>query len=87
MAVHQTQLGSSSDKKLKRSGIAGIVIGALALLACELPVILALFGLSGLSAVAMGWRPSPMMEMLAIIIVAAGFLLLVFVFIRRVIIH
>lgn len=49
-------------------------IGALAILACELPIILAALGFAGLSAKAL--RPPPLIEKIAIVIAVFGALAL-----------
>ena len=72
-----------SDRKLKRGGVAGIAIGILALLACELPIILAFVGLGGLSAGVMAFRPPEIVEIAAMVIFVIGASLLVYVFAKR----
>jgi hypothetical protein len=71
------------DAKLKRTGITGIAAGVLALLACEIPIILAVLGLGGLSAGAAAFRPPPMVELAAIIVMVVGTLLLAVALTRR----
>ncbi|QJB69038.1 hypothetical protein [Parasphingorhabdus halotolerans] len=72
-----------NEKKLKRTGLSSLALGAMALLACELPVILAVIGFGGLSAGAKVLRPSQSIEILAIALVFIGSLLLSFHFIRK----
>lgn len=71
------------DTKLRRTGIASVAAGVLALLACEIPIILAVLGLGGLSAGAAALRPPPMVELAAIVVMVAGTLLLAVVLARR----
>ena len=85
MTVSQTPPKAPEGEQLKRTGIVGIAIGALAVLACELPIILAVLGLGGLSAGAMALRPPPIIEIVAIIIAIVGAVLLLFVPVRRII--
>jgi acetyl-CoA carboxylase alpha subunit len=71
------------DKKLKRTGLSSVALGAIALLACELPIILAAIGFGGLSAGAMALRPSESVEILAITLVSIGGLLLLLHLLRK----
>ena len=61
----QNSFSSKSKRGLKRIGWSGF-IGVLALLVCELPVVLAIIGLGGLSSVASGVGLAPMFEHFAI---------------------
>jgi hypothetical protein len=61
-----------SDKALKRSGLAGIGLGGAALVACELPIILTVIGLGGLSAGAVAFRPPAVVELVAIVLAGLG---------------
>ncbi len=61
----------------------GITIGILALVACELPIILAVVGLGGLSAGAMAFRPPEIVELIAIILFVIGAGLLLFLLVKR----
>lgn len=63
---------SNSKKLVKRGGITSIVIGAIAILACELPIILALIGLGGYSASAMIFRPTPIVQIVGILLFVVG---------------
>ncbi len=72
-----------SDRGLRRGGVAGIGIGILALLACELPIILAFVGLGGLSAGAMAFRPPEIVEIIAVMIFVIGVGLLIYGFAKR----
>lgn len=56
----------------KKGGITGIVVGLLALLACELPILLALVGIGGLGATAATFSPTPLMEGISILLLLIG---------------
>ena len=84
MMISQTPPRAPEGKQLKRTGTVGITIGALAILVCELPIILAVLGLGGLRAGAMALR-WPIIEIVAIIIAIVGAVLLLFVFVRRIV--
>ncbi len=84
MTVSQTPPMAPEGEQLKRTGTVGIAIGALAILVCELPIILAVLGLDGLSASAMALR-RPIIEIVAIIIAIVGAVLLLFVLVWRII--
>jgi hypothetical protein len=71
------------EKRLKRSAISGIAIGALAILACELPIILGLVGLGALSGAANILKPPPLVELAALIIIGAGVSVLLYMLVRR----
>lgn len=77
----------ASDKKLKRGGVTGITIGLLALIACELPIILAVVGLGGLSAGAIAFRPPEIVEVIAIILFVVGAGMLLFLLARQMLKH
>ena len=49
-------------ERLRNAGLTGITLGILALIACELPLILVLFGLSGLGAGAWAFELAPLVE-------------------------
>ena len=49
-------------ERLRNAGLTGITLGILALIACELPLILVLFGLSGLGAGAWAFELPPLVE-------------------------
>ncbi len=74
---------SPGTNQLKRTGIAGIAIGAAVLLVCELPVILALVGLAGLNAGATMFRPTPIVEAGAVAVTIAGATVLLVILVRR----
>ena len=63
--------------------MSGIALGALALLACELPIILVAIGLGGLSISAMALRPPPLVENIAIGLALIGSLFLTAHFILK----
>ena len=67
---------STRDPKLRRTGIAGIALGILALLACELPIILTLIGLGSLGAAVSTLKPPLYIELAGVIVIVAGLLLL-----------
>jgi Ca2+/Na+ antiporter len=81
--MHQMQPDLVSEKRLKRGGFTGILIGLLAILACELPMILAVVGLGGLSSAAVLLRPHPIVEMVALALLAMGVLMLLLFLYRR----
>ena len=72
---------ASADKRrstLRRTGLAGIALGGLALIACEVPLILALVGLGGLGS-GTELAPSPYLEIVgAVLVVTGGGLLIAF---------
>ena len=70
------ETSKSLTKRVKRLGSTGIVIGALSVLACELPIVLALVGLGGLSSVASVFSLPPMIEMIGITLGRLGLLLM-----------
>ncbi|MGI9294530.1 MAG: hypothetical protein ACR2PS_11165 [Pseudomonadales bacterium] len=74
---------SAVDKKLKTGGFSGIALGVLALLACEIPVILTILGMGTLATGAHLIKPPFWMEILGISMAAAGTLALVIFFVRR----
>lgn len=83
----KAQPEQASDRKLKRGGIAGVAIGALALIACELPIFLAVVGLGGLSAKATAFRPPEIVEVIAIVLSVIGAGTLLFLLARRILRH
>lgn len=74
---------SAEGKGVRRTGIAGIAFGLMALLACELPIILALIGLGGLSTAAVVFRPPFVVEVTGIVIGVTGALMLIGLGFRR----
>lgn len=72
-----------SIKRVKRLGTTGIAIGALSVLACELPIVLALVGLGGLSSAASAFSLPPIIEMIGITLGLLSFLLIVGLLIYR----
>ena len=71
------------DNRLKAAGLSGIALGALALLACELPAILGILGLATLAAGSGVLRPPVWLETLGILVAVAGIIALVVFFARR----
>ena len=67
----------SSSNKFRRAGITGVVVGVLSILACELPIILAVIGLGGLSTASKWLSPPPMVEMIGVVIGLVGLLMLI----------
>ncbi len=67
----------TTSRLLKRGGVTGIALGVLAIVACELPIILALIGLGGLSSGASAFLPGQMVELaaIAVFVVGAGVLI------------
>lgn len=81
--VHTNDNQPAKNQRLRRSGIAGIALGTLALVACELPIILTLIGLGNLSTAAMPLRPPFNVEVAGILVAMAGAMLLVISAFRR----
>jgi len=73
---------SSMEKKLSKSGLGGIGLGIFALIACELPLILAMVGLGTLSAAANALSPPFWLEVIGLISALLGFILLFGLLIR-----
>lgn len=65
------------NQKLRRTSAAGIFLGIAALIACELPIILALIGFGALSAAATALQPPFWMEVLAFVGLLLGIAVLV----------
>ncbi len=82
--VRPQRKGEQTTKRLGRGGVAGIAAGALALLACELPIVLALIGLGGFSTAAAALKPPFFVELGGIVLGGAGLVVLVALVIRRV---
>lgn len=79
------ETSNSPTKRMKRLGTTGIAIGGLSILACELPIVLALVGLGGLSSTASIFSLPPMVEMIGITLGLLGLLLVVGLLVYRVI--
>ena len=60
----------------RRGGIAGIALGILALVVCELPIILTLVGFGSLGAAVSSLKPHFYVELAGVIVVVTGLLLL-----------
>lgn len=84
MPSPKDQHAVASDRTLKRTGLTGIGLGALALIACELPLILAVVGLGSLGASAATFRPSQAVEIAAIGISILGGVTMILVYVRRI---
>jgi len=74
----------SGGKGLRRTSIAGVLFGLTMLLLCELPIVLAVIGLGGLSAAAATVRPPFMLEMAGVLVGAIGAMVLIGFVVRRV---
>ncbi len=61
-----------SGSLLKYTGLAGVSAGVACLLACELPVVLTVIGLSGLGAWFAYFQPGPLIEAFASTLIVAG---------------
>ncbi len=70
-------------KKLPRTGFAGIALGGLVLIACELPLILTVLGLSGLISNVSTLNPPPVVEFAGVVFMVAGVFLLVMNYFRN----
>jgi len=71
------EINTNSTKGVNRIGATGIVIGTLTVLACELPIVLALVGLGGLSTAAASYSLPSTFEIIGITIGILGLLLVV----------
>ena len=74
---------SSVEKSLKTSSLCGILLGMCPVLACELPIILALIGLGSLSATASALKPPDWVEIAALTALGVGALMLLITGVRR----
>ncbi len=83
--MSELKLDTSADNRMKRGGVTGIAIGALALLACELPIILAVIGFGGLGAVINAFRPPPVVELIGVMFLIAGIGILAVLLAKRMI--
>jgi hypothetical protein len=72
----------NTGAKLRRAGIAGVVLGVLACLLCALPVLLAFVGLAGVNGV-IASIPLDRVESVGLALAFTGSVLLMFVGIRR----
>jgi hypothetical protein len=77
-------MSSVSGKTVRRMSWSGVGVGALALIACELPLILAVIGMGGLSGFAAAVKPPPFVEMIAIFALVAGAVSLAVILVLRV---
>ena len=75
---------TDQDRRLRHTGLAGIGIGLLTLLACELPIILALAGLGGLSSFVSIFKPGSTLELVGLAIGTSGILLVTFIALKRI---
>ena len=72
-----------ANKSLRRTGIAGLILGALAIIACELPLLVALIGVGGLSASLAAFKPTAEVETAGIVAGATAAMLLLATALRR----
>ncbi|MFT6045406.1 MAG: hypothetical protein ACI9WC_001106 [Arenicella sp.] len=79
------ETNKSSTKAVKRLGTSSIAIGVFSILACELPIVLALVGLGGLSSAASVFTMPPLIEVTGITIGVFGLLLVIALLIYRVV--
>lgn len=70
-------------RRIRRTGWSGLIVGGLAVLACELPLFLAALGLGGLSAGAIALRPPQFVVAIAIIAALLGAFSLIGIFVVR----
>ncbi len=82
LSTTKKELSYFNPFRLRRLSFAGILLGILAFIACELPIFLALVGLSGLSAGAMFIKPPFIVEIIAMLLLAAGIVLLAILVIK-----
>lgn len=62
----------SKLQTLKRSGLAGLVLAAIAIIACELPIIVAFVGLGALSPTMANFRPTALMQGVGVALITAA---------------
>lgn len=79
------ETSNSPSKRVKRLGTTGIAIGVMSILACEIPFVLALVGLGGLSSAASIFSLPPMVEMIGITLGVLGLFLVVGLLVYRVV--
>ena len=73
----------SITKHLKKAGPAGLVVGFIALLACELPIVLALVGLGSLGTITSFLRPPFGAKTALFMVIVLGSVVLTAVLFRR----
>ncbi|PCJ27487.1 MAG: hypothetical protein COA96_03030 [SAR86 cluster bacterium] len=78
----ESKLSMFNPLRLRRMSFGGIALGILALLTCELPIILALVGFGGLSAGAAWLKPPPIVELIGALLLITGIVLLVVLVIK-----
>ncbi len=66
----------NTEKKLRRTGISGIVLGFLACLLCKLPLLLAFIGLGSLGG-AIATLPFAQLESIGLVLALTGTVLLI----------
>ena len=67
MAMPTNNEAQRANKSLRRTDIAGPILGALAIIACELPLLVALIGVGGLSASLAAFKPTAAVETAGIV--------------------
>lgn len=72
-----------TDRKLKRGGLTGLVVGALALLVCELPIVLAMVGFGTVAGVLHSRTLILWVEGIGLVSAAIGLMLLARLGLRR----
>jgi len=83
MTPDRARTEPSIDKQLRSAGFSGLALGALALMACELPVIMAIVGVGGLGVGGAALRPPPIVEIVGGAAAGMGVVLLVIALVRR----
>ncbi len=63
-----------SKRRVKRIGLTGVAIGLLTVLACELPILLAILGLAGISTSLSVYSLPPLIERIGYLLGFAGLL-------------
>ena len=63
-----------SKRRVKRIGLTGVAIGLLTVLACELPILLAILGLAGISTSLSVYSLPPLIESIGYLLGFAGLL-------------
>ena len=76
MAATRVNSSSTVERKLEKDSFAGIALGVVALLACELPVAFTLLGLGTLAARAGALKPPFWIEVVAFASAVVGLIML-----------
>lgn len=75
--------GGAAERRAKQTGVAGVLVGMATLVACELPILLALVGFGGLSAGASALKPAPWLELFGAVAGLAGLSVLLGLLVRH----